>query len=123
MLSQTIFYSKEIFLMNLMPDSEAILLMIPLNCLWGKSNNRTRGQFECNVTWFCFVLFFIFYFFFLHARCGCYSIFCWGGPRRGVLKIVLPSSKGVEKFCTYMDRGVGIFKIRKFSWASYVYRP
>ena len=25
-------------------------LMIPLHCLWAKSNNRTRGQLECNVT-------------------------------------------------------------------------
>ena len=25
-------------------------LMIPLNCLWGKSNNRTCDQFECDVT-------------------------------------------------------------------------
>ena len=31
-------------------------LMIPLHCLWAKSNNRTRGHF--NVTWidFAFVL-------------------------------------------------------------------
>ena len=28
-------------------------LMIPLHCSWPKSNNRTRGQFECDVTWFC----------------------------------------------------------------------
>ena len=32
-------------------------LMIPLHCLWPKLNNRTRGQFECDVIWFCFVLF------------------------------------------------------------------
>ena len=25
-------------------------LMIPMQCLWAKSNNRTRCQFECNVT-------------------------------------------------------------------------
>ena len=29
-------------------------LMIPLHCLWAKSNNRTCGQFECDVTWFRF---------------------------------------------------------------------
>ena len=47
-------------------------LMIPLNCLWAKSNNRTRGQFECDVTWFgsCFD------FVRSHARCGCCSIVC-----------------------------------------------
>ena len=27
--------------------------MIPLHCLWTKSNNRTRGQFECGVNCFC----------------------------------------------------------------------
>ena len=32
-------------------------LMIPLHCLWAKSNNRTRGQFECDVLSFVFVLF------------------------------------------------------------------
>ena len=26
--------------------------MILLHCLWGKSNNRTRGQFECDVLGF-----------------------------------------------------------------------
>ena len=31
-------------------------VMIPLHCVWAKSNNRTRGQFECDVVWFCFVL-------------------------------------------------------------------
>ena len=47
-------------------------LMIPLHCLWAKSNNRTRGEFEWDVTWFCF------YFEFVrsHARCGCCSIVC-----------------------------------------------
>ena len=30
--------------------------MIPLHCLWAKSNNRTRDQFECDVTGFVFVL-------------------------------------------------------------------
>ena len=31
-------------------------LMIPLHCLWAESNNRTCGQFECDVTWFYFCL-------------------------------------------------------------------
>ena len=34
------------------------LLIIPLHCLWAKSNNRTRGQFECDVTWFLFLFWF-----------------------------------------------------------------
>ena len=29
-------------------------LMILLHCLWAKSNYRTRGQFECDVTLFLF---------------------------------------------------------------------
>ena len=34
-------------------------LMISLHCLWTKSNNITRGQFECEVTWFCFCFDFV----------------------------------------------------------------
>ena len=44
--------------------------MIPLHLLWAKLNNRTRGQFECDVTEFCFCFDFVR----LHARCGCCSI-------------------------------------------------
>ena len=31
-------------------------LMIPLHFLWAKSNNRTPGQFECDMNWlgFCY---------------------------------------------------------------------
>ena len=41
--------------------------------LWAKSNNRARGQLECDMTWFCF------YFNFVcsQAGCGCCSIVCW----------------------------------------------
>ena len=49
-----------------------IWLTIPLHRLWTKSNNRARGQFECDVTWFCFW----FDFFRSHARFGCCSIVC-----------------------------------------------
>ena len=98
MLSQTIFYSKEIFLMNLMPDSEAILLMIPLNCLWGKSNNRTRGQFECNVTWFCFVLFFIFYFFFYMHGAVVIPYFVGEDQGGGFLKLYVQVPRGWKNF-------------------------
>ena len=34
-------------------------LMVPLHCLWAKSNNTTCGQFECNVAWFCFCFDFV----------------------------------------------------------------
>ena len=34
-------------------------LMIPLHCLWAKSNNRTRGHFECDVTWFFVLMSFV----------------------------------------------------------------
>ena len=34
-------------------------LMIPMHCLWAKSNNRTHGQFDCDVTWFCFCFDFV----------------------------------------------------------------
>ena len=46
--------------------------MIPLHCLWAKPNNKTRGQFEWDVTWFCF----FFYFVRSHARGGCRYIVC-----------------------------------------------
>ena len=35
-------------------------LMIPLHCLWAKSNNIARGQFERDVTWFCFCFDFVY---------------------------------------------------------------
>ena len=60
---------------NLPFDSDARqwshTLMIPLHCLWAKSNNRTRGQFECNVTWFCFCFHFV-----RSKRCGCCFLLC-----------------------------------------------
>ena len=34
-------------------------LMIPLHCLWAKSNTKTRGQFECDLPWFCFCFVFV----------------------------------------------------------------
>ena len=45
-------------------------LMILLHCLWTKSNNRTRGQFECYVNFFLFSFDLVH----SHARCGCCSI-------------------------------------------------
>ena len=47
--------------------------MMQLHCLWAKlNNNRTRGQFECDLIWFCFCFDFVH----SHARCGCCSIVC-----------------------------------------------
>ena len=41
-----------------------------MHCLWAKSNKRTRVQFECDVTFFCFD------FVHSHARCDCCFIVC-----------------------------------------------
>ena len=70
-LTRRVKHWQEIFLLTL--ESECIHpSMIPLHCLWPKSNSRTRGQFECDVTWFCFCFDFVH----SHARCGCCSIIC-----------------------------------------------
>ena len=53
-------------------------LMMSLHCLWAKSNNRTRGQSEYDVTWFCFCFGFVH----SHVRCGCCSI-DWRGWKKG----------------------------------------
>ena len=45
-------------------------LMIPLHCLWAKSNNSVRAQFECDM------ILFLFDFVHSHAQCGCCSIVC-----------------------------------------------
>ena len=49
--------------------------MIPLLCVWAKSNKRMRGQSECDMTWFCFCFDFIR----SYAQCGCFSMVCWRG--------------------------------------------
>ena len=41
-----------------------------MHCLRAKANNRTRGQFECNVTWF----YFCFNLVCSYARCSCCSM-------------------------------------------------
>ena len=59
-------------------------LMIPLHCLWAKSNNRTHGQFECDITWFCF----------------------WRGWGEGVcLKLVVQGQGGGKILDVYGQRG------------------
>ena len=70
MLSQTLNYWQESFLFTLTSDWSHPL-MIPLHCLWTKSNNRTRGQYECDV-WLGFVFDFVR----SYARCGCCSVVC-----------------------------------------------
>ena len=42
-------------------------LMIPLHCLWVKSNNRTRGQFEYDVNLVFFVCFGLISFIHMHG--------------------------------------------------------
>ena len=71
-------------------------LMIPLHCLWAKSKNRTRGQFECDVTWFCFC------FDFVHSRerYGCCFIVC--------LRFQVAQTKQVD--CKMSTKNVNIHK-------------
>ena len=47
-------------------------VMMPLHFLFVKLNNRTCGQFECFVAWFCFCFDFVH----SHAQCSCCSIVC-----------------------------------------------
>ena len=44
----------------------------PLHCFWAKSNIRMHGQFECDITWFCFCFDFVC----SHIWCSCCSIVC-----------------------------------------------
>ena len=89
-------------------------LTIPLHCFGAKLNNRTRGQFECDVIWFCF------YFEFVrsHARCGRCSIVCYrgcvcGGVR---LKLDVQGQGGGTILDLDGQEGWGVLKIRQFSW-------
>ena len=81
--------------------------MIPLHCLWAKSNNRTRGRFECDVTWLCFCFDFIR----SHARCACCSIACWreGGKvfKNWTSKVKGGRGGGCRNALDVMDRGIG----------------
>ena len=95
MLSQTIYYWQEIFLLTLNVRQWSHPLMISLYCLLDKLNNRTCGQLECDVTWFCFC----FYFVCSHARCGCCSTVCWRGWEFH-LKLQVQGQGRVETFWT-----------------------
>ena len=69
--------------------------MTPLHCLWAKSNNRTCGQFECGMTWFCFCFDVVRF----YVQCDCYSIVCWrGGGGGGSFKIRHPRSREWKNF-------------------------
>ena len=76
--------------------------MIPLYCLLAKSNNRTRGQFDSDVTWFCFCLDFVR----SHARCGCCSIVCSRGWEGVLLKLDV-QSQGDGKNLDTDGQGMG----------------
>ena len=78
------------------------LLIIKLHCLWAKSNNRTRGQFEYDVTWFCFCFNFVC----SHTWWSYCSIVCWRGrehsPKNG-----RPRSMGWKIFgCRWAGGGM-----------------
>ena len=83
--------------------------MIPLHCLWAKWNNRTRSQFECDVTWFCFCLDFVR----SNASYGCWSIVCWKGW--GIrLKLEVQGPEGVGKILDVNGQGLGSWKLDNF---------
>ena len=71
-----------------------------LHCLWPKSNNRTRSQFECDVTWFGFCLVVR-----SSARFSCYSIVCL--RYEGVRLILDVQSQGGETISDVDGQGVG----------------
>ena len=79
--------------------------MKPLHCLWAKSSNRTRAQFECDVTWFCF------YFDFVHSLDDAVVIPYFvgeGGGGDGFRLSFNVRGQGVEKI--YVD-GQGVFSL------------
>ena len=74
--------------------------MISWHDLKAKSNNKTHGQFEWDLIWFCFCFDFIC----SHAWCGCCSLVSWRG---GVhLKLVIQGKGGWENFgCRWTGGG------------------
>ena len=95
--------------------------MIPLHCLWAKSNNRARGQF--NVVGLGLIFVFIL---FVHMH-GAVVIPQFVGE--GVMvsfKIGWPRSRGWKNFRRRWTGGGewvgrGLLKIRQFSWTPCVY--
>ena len=91
-------------------------LMIPLHCLWAKSNSRMHGQFKFDVTFF-----FGFDFVCSHARWSYYSIVCWRGWGVGAVRLKLDvQGQGDGKRVRGMR---GVLQMSQFSWTSYMYRP
>ena len=74
--------------------------MTPLYCLRAKLNKRTRGQFECDVTWFCFCFDFVH----SHARCRCSFIVC--------LRFQVVQIKQVD--CKISAKNVNNYKYKTF---------
>ena len=84
-------------------------LMIPLHCLWTKSNNRTRGQYECDV-WLGFVFDFVR----SYARCGCCSVVC--------LRFQVVQIKQVD--CKMSTKNVNNYKWKAFcEYKTKIIRP
>ena len=73
-------------------------LMMSSYCLGAKSNNRTRVQLECDMTWFCFCFDFVR----SHVRCGCWSIERIGWVR---LKLDVQGQEG-RKMLEVDEQGV-----------------
>ena len=96
--------------------------MIPLHCLWTKSNYRTPGQFECYMT-----LFLCFDFVHSHAWCGCCSIVCLRFQdvqiKQVRLKLNVQGQEGGKILDVAGQGGWWVLKIGQFLWTSYVYRP
>ena len=91
--------------------------MILLHCLWAKSNNRTRGQFECDVSGFAFVLI---SFVHMHGEVVV-SLFVGEGGRALRLKLDIQGPESGAALDAYGQ--MGVLNIRQLSWTSYVYRP
>ena len=108
MLSQTLNYWQESFLFTLTSDWSHPL-MIPMHCLWTKSNNRTRGQYECDV-WLGFVFDFVR----SYARCGCCSVVC--------LRFQVVQIKQVD--CKMSTKNVNNYKWKAFcEYKTKIIRP
>ena len=89
--------------------SESIVyrLITPLHFLKDKLSKRTRSQFECGVTWFC-------YFDFIPSSIHMYGAVVALG---GLFKIGHPRSNGQKNFAQWG----GFLKTGQFTWTSYVY--
>ena len=96
-------------------------LITSLHNLWAKLHDRTRGQFERNVTWFCFCFNLVR----SHVQCCYCSIACWRGWEGGgfLLKLDVQGQRCGKILDVDGKEWWGVLKIRQFSWTSYVYCP